>query len=127
MTELVKIIEDLNVKFLKNNKYHNDHGPAFIRYFPNGQINQLFYFKDGVPKNGLSRVSYHENGNVSSIHYYLNGHPHSMNGIPSIIIFNKSGKIMVKFFHNNGKLDSNQPSVIRFRKSGGISDIEYFK
>lgn len=32
-----------------NNHYHNDNGPAIITYYKNGNKNEEYYYKNGIP------------------------------------------------------------------------------
>jgi hypothetical protein len=60
------------------NKYgelHNPNGPAYIEYFPNGNIHYEEYFINGKQhrENGPAFIWYRKNGTIRIEEYYLNG------------------------------------------------------
>ena len=75
-------------------KYHNDDGPACIRYYDNGQKEYVSYWIDGRWHNlkGPAIIWYYDNGQKEYEAYYVDGKWHNVSG-PAHIEYYDNGQI----------------------------------
>lgn len=102
----LKIYEDTQtikyIKFYYDNKYHNDSGPAVVKYNKEGNLIYEAYYIFGKLSRLYSHAKYkkYDNGDVKLMYYYK-GKLHNKYG-PAIIKKNTSGKIIYEAYYENG-------------------------
>ena len=59
----------------ENGKCHNENGPAFIEYYPNGNVEYKSWYINGKEhnENGPAIIGYDEDGNIIRQEYWENG------------------------------------------------------
>jgi antitoxin component YwqK of YwqJK toxin-antitoxin module len=105
----------------KDKKLHREDGPAYIRYYENGNISYKSYFLNDKyhREDGPAYISYNEWGDLEEKKYYINGELHREDG-PAEIYYDYDGNIKYESYWLNGK---------RHREDGpAIKDVkrEYY-
>ena len=87
----------------KNGKYHNENGPAVIRYYPNGNVEYKSWYINGKEhnENGPAIIEYYPNGNVKHKSWWINDKCHNDNG-PAVIRYDEDGNIIRQEYWENG-------------------------
>ena len=87
----------------ENGKCHNENGPAFIEYYPNGNVEYKSWYINGKEhnENGPAIIEYYPNGNVKHKSWFINDEYHNDNG-PAIIGYDEDGNIIRQEYWENG-------------------------
>lgn len=94
--------------FIKNSKYykdfHREDGPAFTRWWKNGNLHTEDYYVDGVchRTDGAAMNRYYESGKIRIQEYVVDGKTHREAG-PAIIWWNENGEIDNQVFYLNNR------------------------
>ena len=93
--------------WVKNNKIHRLHGPAEIRYYDTGLIEEEDWYINGKAHrlNGPAYIRYYETGLIQTEQWYEHGKKHHLNG-PAYISYYKTGLIQAEQWYENGKKTS---------------------
>lgn len=119
--------------FDEHDKYHNEEGPALIRYFDNGKPELVEYYKHGelYREHGPALTEYYENGQMRRKEWviglfrteetnYQQKKYHNIFG-PAIEIYFNNGKVDQEYWYRNGKLyREDGPSVIKYFPDGKL-------
>ena len=85
--------------YIKEDKLHNEDGPAYIYYNWNGVKNHEVYYIDGVlhREDGPAAIWFSESGDVIYEEYFINGVLHREGGPARTIISDDGSKTEVYF------------------------------
>jgi antitoxin component YwqK of YwqJK toxin-antitoxin module len=88
-----------------DNKTHNDVGPAFRGWHPNGTISREEYYQYGVKnrEGGPAITHYNEDGSVILQSYYKDNMLHRLDGPAFVRWYSDSGELALKEFYINGR------------------------
>jgi len=88
------LIETNNIVHISGLTWHREDGPAFTKYYKNGNIeHEVYYVKDKKHRiDGPAYIEYYDNGKVSYEEYWYNNKKHRLDG-PSDIGYDTYGNI----------------------------------
>jgi len=120
------------IKYLKNNKLHNDDGPAHLDYWENGVCSTMLYYANNVLHRNDDEpavMEYDYLGNIRKLEYHKNGKLHRENGA-CITEFYSDGSVEKEEFYTNNKLDRDSdvgPAVERYNRKGDTIERSFFR
>ena len=91
----VKKIESESYKIKHTNYFHRENGPAFQKWYKNGQkFKEIYYIKGKKHReNNAASLEWYENGQIKYIIYYIDDKCHNENG-PAFQKFDINGNIV---------------------------------
>lgn len=92
------------LRCLVDGKMHNEFGPSYIEFFPNGKVYKEVYHIEGKRHReaGPALYQYQEDGSLRQVKYYLNGVISREEG-PAHIAYETGTIFPYEAFHIDGK------------------------